>query len=94
MQPDGIISMSWLDDKLKSWGLLSRFTRDDVFNAETEDALRDVTKGREAVSEADAANEESTKKLRETMRVARARAATFGQFEDRIRQRTRTARGH
>lgn len=84
--------MSKIGDWLRSAGLLPKFTQDDILNAETDDALREVEKGREAVEKAYAGQRASTEKLRSTMREVRQRAATFGQFEDRIRHRT--TRGH
>lgn len=82
-------NMSWIGNVLRRWGVLDPFSADEVLNAESENALRDVEKGREAVSDAYAKNTESAEKLRTTMRAVRHRAATFAQFEERIRTRTR-----
>lgn len=81
--------MSWIGDVLRRFGVLAPFNADDVLNAESENALRDVEKGREAVTEAYEKNTESSEKLRTTMRAVRHRAATFAQFEQNIRNRVR-----
>lgn len=77
--------MQWLRN---IWAQLrAPFTVDDILNAESENALRDVQKGTEAVADARAQQVDSNIKLRNTMRASRARTTLFADFEERIRQR-------
>lgn len=86
-QTEGVSSMGWLSNL---WAhFRAPFTVDDILNAESEDALRDVHKGEAAVIDARAKAVTSDDKLRKTLRAARERTRTFEQFEERIRQRTR-----
>ncbi len=78
-------NMGWISNL---WSQMrAPFTVDDILNAESEDKLRDVEKGNEAVKQARANNVSSNDKLRSTLRAARERTQTFAQFEERIRNR-------
>lgn len=65
------------------------FTHDDIMNAEGENALVDVERGKEAVETARKEGTQSNERLRSAMRGVRVRSSQFAQFEERIRQISR-----
>lgn len=74
----------------KLWARLRPpFSHDDILNAEGENALVDVERGKEAVETARAEGTQSNERLRSAMRGVRKRSAQFAQFEERIRQNVR-----
>lgn len=77
--------MSWLGDKLRSWGWLPHYTDEDRQEAEMDDALRDVHKGREDLGVQHNRNDEATAALRQTLHRSRLRVAQFATFEEGIR---------
>jgi hypothetical protein len=81
--------MSWLSGILKRWNVISHFTRDDVFNAEAEDALRTQKRAVEDARSAFDTLHEKGVNLRSVMQDARLRVADFAQFEQRIRNVTK-----
>lgn len=84
-QTESANQMGWLSNL---WAQMrAPFTEDDIMNAESDDALRNVELGKQAVTDAREKAVTSDDRLRRVLRATRERTRTFEQFEERIRQR-------
>lgn len=70
-----------LESLLRRWGILPPFERDDVLNAEIEDALRDNEKVVERLHHSFSRRFEINDRLRESIKIAKRRTNSFEQFE-------------
>lgn len=84
--------MSWLSEMLKRWRWIPHFTRDDELNAEVEDALQEQKRAVRDVQTASASLHEKSEAVRDALRLARLQVATFAQFEQRIRDLSKSRR--
>jgi len=81
--------MSWFSKFLRSIGVLSDFTHDDILNAEAEDALLEHSKVVREMETTTRVRKTVNDKLRRVLAEARERSSSFGDFEQNIRRETR-----
>lgn len=81
--------MTWLDEILKRFGVLAKYSEDDRINASTEEAARVHGSAVTALHEATEKRRRGNEALRQSIETAKQRTNSLAEFERHIQRENR-----